>query len=225
MQRALAMDPNFGQAYAYLAVADYLGVTLSRGESRKVTLRQGFNHANKALSIDSRDYVARLALGRLHNLNGDDASAVRELESCININPNFAHGYYGLASVYALSGQPEKAIEFADIAIRLNPNDPVMWMVLGHKAFAFALLGNFDEAIRLLEQSCQFPSAQFIPFMALASLYAIVGRTKDAAAALEHAKELEPKLSMRKMEEYLENADGKLRDILFDGFQKAGLPE
>jgi TolB-like protein/class 3 adenylate cyclase len=223
MRQSISRDPNFGPAYAYLAFVDYWDVTLSRRGEREETLQRGLAHARQALLIDQRDYVAHWALGRLHNMDGDHQSAIRELEISVAINPSFAHGYYGLAVVHTFADNPEKALEYADIGIRLSPNDPLRWTVIGHKGMAYALLGEMGPAIDFVEQSCRFPNVQYIPVALLASFYAVANRPEDAAATLEWARRLEPNLSMKQVEDYLGQADNDVFGEFIDALRKAGL--
>ena len=111
------------------------------------------------------------------------------------------------------------------MAISLSPNDPLMWSFLAYKGLAFAILEDFEKAIDLTEQSCRFPTVQCLPFAFLAAYYALVGRTEDAAAALENARRLEPNLSLNFVREYLVTSDEKSFEKCYEGFRKAGLTE
>ncbi len=225
MQQALAMDPNLGQAHAYLAFLNFYEIIWSLTDNREKTLQEGMSRAKKAIAIDQRDYIAHWALGRLHSLAGEHQSALRELETSININPNFAHGYFGLSVAYLFAGQPEKAIEVMNMAIRLSPNDPLMWNFVCNKGMAHGVLQEFEKAIEYLEESCRFPMAPFIPFTVLAALCALTGRQEDAEKWLDQARRLEPSLSLNHMQEYLVTADRKSFEIFFEGFRKAGLTD
>jgi len=194
-------------------------------EDREASLRQGITDARKAISIDSRDYFAHFSLGRLQTLAGDHTTAIRALETSVDINPNFAHGYYGLAAAQDFVGHAEKAIENADLAIRLSPNDPLMWAFLIHKGYAHYCLDDLDQAIDAAERACQIPTAQFIPFAWLAAMYVHAGRMQDARKALENARRLEPNLSITYVKGILRTAQGVGIERLYDGLRKAGLPE
>ncbi|NQV85470.1 MAG: tetratricopeptide repeat protein, partial [Woeseiaceae bacterium] len=218
-------DSNLSQAYAYLAFINYNQIIWSLTDNREQTLQEGIANAKTAIAIDSRDYAAHWALGRLHNTEGDHQSAVRELEISININPNFAHGYFGLAVAYLFAGQPQKTIEVMDMAIRLSPNDPLMWTFVGNRGIAHGVLQEFDKAIEHLEEACRFPAAPFIPFTMLAALYALTGRQEDAEKTLGRARRVETKLSLQHMYEYLGTADQESFEAFFRGFRMAGLTE
>ncbi len=225
MHQAVEMDPNFGQAYGHLAFGSHLVLIFGWADNREETLRQGMADANRAIAIDQRDYFAHFALGRLHSPTGDHAAAIRALETSVSINPNFAHGYYGLAAAHVYGGNAEKAIENADFAIRLSPNDPLMWMFLFYKGLAHYALDDLDQAIELVERCCQFPTAQFIPFVWLTAMYVHVGREQDARKTLENARRLEPNLSIAYMKGIYRSTQGRRAERLFDALRKAGLPE
>ena len=227
-RQAVDLDPKFGQAFGYLAYGAFLLVVTEWAEDRDETLRQGIADAQHAIAIDRRDYFAQIALGRLNTIARDHRAAMRALETCVDINPNFALGYLGLAEAHVYGGDPNKAIEYADRAIRLSPNDPWMWSMLHYKASAYVRLRDYDRAIEIFEQVCLFPTANYVPFTTLAALYVLVGHETDARKTLESARGLEPNLSIAVMARiYGISGAGRSRRAhrLLDALRKAGLPE
>ncbi len=196
--------------------------------SECAVLRQGFVDAGKAIAIDQRDYFTYHALGRLNTLAGNHAAAIRALENCVSINPNFAVGYVGLEEAHVYGGDPEKAIAYADTAIRLSPNDPMMWDMLHYKASAYIRLDDFDRAIETFEKACEFPTAQYVPFATLAALYVLRGREAEGRRALRDALRLEPKLSITVMKNVYgitKDRPGTRTQRLLDALRTAGLAE
>ena len=152
--------------------------------------------ARAALAVDQRDYFAHFALGRLYVVKGDHQAAAQEIRDALQINPNFAHGYLGLASVYYWLGDGPTVLENANMAIRLSPNDPLMWLFLLYKAHGHELNGEFDRAIECFEQASRFPRVFYWAFTKLAAAYYEVGRKEEAAEALVQARRIEPQLSL-----------------------------
>ena len=227
-REAVDLDPNFGQARGYLAYGALFLIVTEWAEDRDATLHQGIADAQGAIAIDRRDYFAQHALGRLYTVAGDHSAAIRALETCVAINPNFAHGYHGLEEAHVYGGDPNKAIEYADKAIRLSPNDPWMWAMLHYKASAYVRLRDYDRAIEIFEQVCQFPTARYVPFATLAALYVLDGREADARKTLENARRLEPNLSIAVMARIYgisETGQSGRGQRLLDALRKAGLPE
>ena len=71
--------------------------------------------------------------------------------------------------------------------------------MLHYKASAYVRLRDYDRAIQIFEQACQFPTARYVPFATLAALYVLEGREVDARRLLENARRLELKLSIAVM--------------------------
>ncbi|MCK5363318.1 MAG: tetratricopeptide repeat protein, partial [Gammaproteobacteria bacterium] len=87
-------------------------------------------------------------------------------------------------------------LENADKAIRLSPNDPLMWLFLLYRAHGYEFIGDFDRAIECFEQSSRFARVGHWAFSKLAAAYYEVGRKEEAAAAFEQARLIEPNLSL-----------------------------
>jgi adenylate cyclase len=228
IRKATTLDPGFGQAYGYLAFAAFFKLVYEWAESADDVLRQGLEDAAKAVAIDQRDYFAFHGLGRLQTFAGGHRAALSALETCLEINPNFALGYVGLGEAHVYAGNPTKAIEYLDAAIKLSPNDPFKWDMYHYKASAYIRLDDFDQAIENFEKACEFPTAQYVPFATLAALYVIQGRTKEGAWALENAQRLEPKVTvntMKKVYGVTEEKSGSRSQRLLDALRAAGMPE
>jgi adenylate cyclase len=228
MRRAIVLDPSFGQAYGHLAFGAHLLLIYEWANDRNEVLQQGLSDASKAIAIDQRDYFAFHAFGRLKSLGGEHQGAVRALETCVSINPNFALGHLGLSVAHVYGGDPKKAIDYADTAIRLSPNDPMMWVMLHYKASAYVRLDDFDRAIEIFEKFCEYPTVQYVPLATLAALYAIQGREAEGRKALQSARRLEPKLSialMRSVYSGVKDRPGARSQRLLDALRTTGLAE
>jgi adenylate cyclase len=228
IRKATTLDPGFGQAYGYLAFAAFFKLVYEWAESADDVLRQGLEDAAKAVAIDQRDYFAFHVLGRLQTLAGGHRAALSALETCLEINPNFALGYVGLGEAHVYAGNPTRAIEYLDTAIQLSPNDPFKWDMYHYKASAYIRLDDFDQAIENFEKACEFPTAQYVPFATLAALYVIQGRAKEGAWALENSQRLEPKVTvdmMKKVYGVTEEKSGSRSQRLLDALRAAGMSE
>ncbi len=223
MRGAIAADPYFGQPHSYLAFGIFLKFLFGSSYDRRHMFDQGMAHARTALFLDRRDYFAHFAMGRLHTMVGDHTSAMHELAKSIVINPNFAHGYFGLATANVYSGNGTQANRFINQAIKLSPNDPLMWVFLTYKGCAFTLLDDYDEAIETLERACRFPAAQYWAFAELAAAYVHVNRLQQANLALQKSRSLEPGLSLRMLQEPIRGMKYAQGERTIENLRKLGL--
>lgn len=226
VRQATALDENFGQAYGYLAIGAFFLLVYEWAEEPESTLQRGLGDAAKAVAIDQRDYFAFHALGRLQTMAGNFGAAERALKTCLNINPYFALGYVGLGEAHVYGGDPERAIDYLDEAIRLSPNDPFKWDMYHYKASAMIRLDDFAGAIENFERACEFPTAQYVPYATLAALYVINGQMQEGRRALENSRRLEPNVSLARMKQiYGPAADkpGSRSYRLIQAMQTAGL--
>jgi Tfp pilus assembly protein PilF len=80
-----------------------------------------------ALNLDPFDPFCHLIKARSHLILHDIDTGMMHLETAKSLAPSFALAYSGLASIQAMSGKPELALQNMETAMRLSPQDP--WKV------------------------------------------------------------------------------------------------
>ena len=127
-ERSVKLDPDFAGAYVSLAEAEvFLGeyeVTDDRLERFKRALLRGHELVEKALALDPNNgaaYLQRAHLAAYENLAAAEADYRRGLE----LSPNSAKGYAGLAAVvYETPSRRDEVLELLDRARKLDPLEP-----------------------------------------------------------------------------------------------------
>ncbi|MEE1656390.1 BTAD domain-containing putative transcriptional regulator [Microvirga sp. CF3062] len=143
--QALTIDPTFARAYAGLSFTHFQNAFQGWAE-RRPQVDHALRAAGQGLMIDDRDPAAHWAMGRALWLHGNFEQTLRELETSVDLSPNFAQGHYTLGFVHSQAGDPEIAIAAADQSRRLSPYDPLLFGMLGSRAMALIRLGRFEEA-------------------------------------------------------------------------------
>jgi TolB-like protein len=135
LEKAIAIDPNYGQALSVLATSHMSGVHLGWAELGS-TAPIAERAALAAVEADSEDPWAHNALGSVYFSTRRLDDSLAEFELALQLNPNFslAQGYYGLALSYC--GRWQEAHEAAQRAIRLSPRDPSSAIYYGVAAYA-----------------------------------------------------------------------------------------
>jgi Flp pilus assembly protein TadD len=81
-------------------------------------------------------------------------------------------------------------------------------------------LGHYEAAIDEAHRAIDAGFRNYIPYMDLASAYALAGRMEEAKTALAEARRLNPNLTVKWLIAHAPNLPA-----LFEGVRKAGLPE
>jgi len=148
--------------------------------------------------------------------------AVEEFQRAIDLNPNFAtaHGYLG--DVLSLDGQSDKAINYAERAIRMSPQDPQNAIFNMSLATAHYLAGRYDEAAaygrKAVQQRYGMTGGHRIYIASLAQ----AGQIEAARAALEQLRKIQPDISISWIRKHVPYTPGPMENFL-DGMRKAGL--
>jgi adenylate cyclase len=185
-KKAIELDPNYGRAYAELALAYWAGtyfpgvmkgLGLSWLEAR---LRAG---QYLRMAMKSPTATAHHVNGLLYLLRRQHEEAVSELERALVLDPNDPSIYQDMGLVLNFSGKPKEAVDFYNRGMRLDPHNPARY--LSGPGVAQFCMGNLEEAANLIEKARRINPEFTGPFSYLAVIYGLLGRQKEAREALE----------------------------------------
>jgi len=223
LRRAVTQYPDYGPAHSLLAfillISGRLAWTSAELEAQ---VPEAQKLATKAMSLDSSDPWAHLALGFVAYTKRATDEAVEEFTRALDLNPNFAaaHGYLALA--LALADRSKEAITHGEQAIRMSPHDPQTGLFNVALAAAHYLEGRFSEAVvfgrKAVQLSPQLSGAYRIYVASLAQ----AGQIDEAHEALQRLKELQPAISIDWIERYVPYTKTAMAKFI-DGMRKAGL--
>jgi TolB-like protein/Tfp pilus assembly protein PilF len=189
-QTAVRLDPTFARPHAGLSFTHFQDAFQGWSE-RGPAIDRAYGAAVEGVMADESDPTSHWALGRAMWLQDRQGEALGELQSAIELSPNFALGHYTLAFVHCQSGDPQAAIAEVDHARALSPMDPLLFGMLASRALALMRLGRFDEAAEWAVRAATRPNAH-VHIRAI-SMYclALAGRAREAqdvAAAIQRAR-------------------------------------
>ena len=222
-RRAIAIAPNYGQAYsllAYVLTLRYMSTT----ELRAV-LGEAAEEARIALGLNERDPWAHLAQGvALHRMRRP-AEAERAYRRALDLNPSFALAYATLGHVLAVRGANEEAVESAERALRLSPSDRRVGARAAHViAFARFSARQYSDCVasarEVIERYPELLPARYVLITAAAM-------SEDVAVAVEALADLlrlQPDFSLAWLAEVMPWT-GEIADRLLEGWRRAGVPE
>jgi TolB-like protein len=155
---AVRLDPTFARAYAGLSFTHWQNV-FQGWTAREPAIGLAFETAGQGLMADERDPAAHWAMGRALWLRGDHDQAVSELESAVDLSPNFALGHYTLSFVHCQTGDAAQAVTYSDYSRQLSPFDPLLFGMLGTRAMAHTRLGQYEDAAEWAIKAAARPNA------------------------------------------------------------------
>jgi adenylate cyclase len=193
LERAIALDPSYAQAYAYLGW--WLNFRIGEGWSQnpEADKARALSVSQRAIELDREDPFALAVAGHLLSFlgrNPEDALDLFNEALALNQNSAFAWGLSALTLAYL--GRPDEASERLQNVWRLNPFDPLnfyFWIVAGIAEF---VAGRHNEAIVWLRKSRRANPRFIACLRMLAASLAISGDEAGAHAIAQELLAMDP---------------------------------
>jgi TolB-like protein len=228
-EKAVELDPEYARAYAALAATYWQ--SWKRFWFKSVGVQRWHN-----VRVQAEKFLEKakpLPTSLTHQLAADMLSheqrhgeAIAEAERAIALDPNDADSYIALASALSLAGQPSKARQLIDRAMRLNPYYPPSYLY--HLGLAQFSMEQFDQAAATLERATALNPDDRWSFRLLLATYGFLDRSEEAAGVLETVDKnwvgMDP-LTVRTAafwHPFKEPADA---ERLAEGLRRAGVPD
>ncbi|MDP6346587.1 MAG: BTAD domain-containing putative transcriptional regulator [Alphaproteobacteria bacterium] len=224
-RKAMDLDPTSARALALYAVSHVMDSIYDWGPSRQISLREARRAAERAAALDDHDSLTARVLG-LVNLYGkrlDDAA--HYFRRAIDLDPNEAENHAMLGAALGYAGDFEAAQRLVEHALHLSPRDIYRQSWFNILGLVAAVSGKFDQAIEWARRATQANPAFPGPHRTLAACYGILGRDKEARAAMAELRRLLPAASVGYFREQLPIADAAALERYLEGLRQAGLPD
>jgi adenylate cyclase len=225
-EQAANLDPNFGLAYSGIADACYFLVHYHEVEDSENYMDRGMAAAQRAVELDDDDPTARLALVRQLTRRRNYEEALVEAEYATQLIPLGAEPRQILGRILVDLGRFSETIEAMQEALRVNPNDVSIGIVMARLAEAHFHLGDYDKAVYWSREAARQSKA---PRMwGRVTLIAALGHRGDAdgsKAELENMLEQRPEFSLTFVRQHYPLDIPEALERMISGLQKAGVPE
>ena len=222
-RRALAIDAQYPQPIAQLAITLCNAAYLGWADDASLNYVEAYELAQRAVNLDSRYPAAHFTLGLVSMWTHRSDLAMSSFQEAINLNPSYAPAHVLLGQMHLYRGHPEEAIALVEKGIRLSPKDPRLFIWLPALSGAHYQLKHYAEAIEAGRRSWLLNRNWPAGLRYVVAGLARTGRIEEARAALEELKLLNPNLAF---------VEGNLRrlyndraaiDHILDGLRAAGL--
>jgi adenylate cyclase len=222
LERALTLEPDYAGAHGYLAWCHQ--ILFVRGGFNKESQDAAIRHARAALSY-GRDDATALALGGfvISITEHDRARAFEALGQALAISPSssFALSFGSVTMAYA--GEAERAIDWAERALRISPFDRMNYEPYIALAVAHFLRGRHDEAVQAARRAVWSLPSLSVSHGLLAAALAELGRIEEAKAVALQVLALDPSFSAARFCAAL-GLPTALTEPMTDAWTTAGLP-
>lgn len=180
-------------------------------------------HAHAALASGADDATALGLGGFVVGLGGGDTrTALDAFERALALSPSNAIALGFGAVVLAWAGEAERASEWAERALRLNPFDPLRYGPLIALTIAHFTRGRYEAAAETARRALQANPRFSLLHVVLAAVLARLGRGAEAKAAAERALALEPGFHAAALPRVV---GAKVGEPLAAACREAGLPD
>jgi tetratricopeptide (TPR) repeat protein len=218
LEQAIAIDQHYGPALAFAAACHMQFVNYSWAEDPATARRKAVDLARRALHVAGYDPGVVASAAMILAVFGEDIGTMTALaDQALALNPSSARGWHHSGFLRLMAGEPDRAIELAEVSLRLSPRARVgpVHTVIGASHF---LSQRFDEAIAKLllaiEETPNFP----VPYRYLAACYAHKGRLEEARDVVKRLRVITP-VVMPPDIMYLRNAEH--RELYLSGLRLA----
>jgi len=224
LERALELEPGYGLAHAFAGWVYMQRFTTegNRAEDRDAAVR----HAHAAIATGGDDATTLAIAGfYLGMVGGDDPAARDAFDRALALSPSniFALGYGAI--FLASRGEADRAIDWAERALRLSPFDPVINAPLNALAIAHFSRGGHEKAADAARRSIRANPRMPQSHWYLAASLVGLGRIAEAKQVAAELLAIQPgfRISTSGLDRIGFPADLVAR--YHDAFRAAGLPE
>ncbi len=143
--RAIQLDPNFTDAYAWRGLVIYRQFKAGRGD--RAILDAALSDANRALQTNPTIISARVTLINIYHSTGQYEEGLKQGKQLLEINPDDLDSIEGAALAYFRAGMVNKAVPLYQKAVAADPTDTGIRQDL---ARCYAHAGEYQKGIDVL---------------------------------------------------------------------------
>ena len=190
LEEAIKLDPNYGRAYAALAMVHFKAYdaswTFDLGVSEIEAREKAWQYLEKAKEHPTA--LSHQVAALLMWVDADPNDALAELKAAVELDPGDAQTYAYTGGVLTSAGRPAEAISQIQLAMRLDPHYPPFYTALLARA-QFALK-QFEQAAASLETATRLAPDDEYSFALLAATYGHLGRREEGSIAFSRYRAL-----------------------------------
>ena len=221
LERAIAIDPEYAAAHAVIAMTHVLDYANGYSSDPEQSLRIGLELAQRAARMDEAEPAGHFALGAAYMWNRDLDRALAEVARVLALSPNSADALRMTAHIQIFAGDPAGAVENLDAYMKRDPHYPdIALQLVADARFA---LGQYEQAMAVIEQRLARNPQSETAYALLASCYGQLGRSEECQSAWAQALRINPSFSMERRRRVLPFRNPEHFERRVEGLRKGGV--
>lgn len=192
-RRSAELDPGFARPLTGIATIRIFEALLAWSDNPAEALGEAHRLALEAVSLDTAEPIANALLGYSNAYIRQYDAGLAAARRAIELNPSFAVGHHALGMVRMFNGEPAKAIDAIERAVRISPEDLWLPIWLGTLSASCYLMHDYEKALQIAQIGIQRAPHYPIGQRSLANALAQLGRMDEAREALAAFLALSPK--------------------------------
>jgi serine/threonine-protein kinase len=173
-KRAIELNPNDAEAHGYYS---WFLAPMGRGA-------EALAEAKRSQQVAPLSSIANLFVGSVLVFTQQWDAAIEQLQSNIELDPNFWFDHCYLGRAYEQKRRLPEAIAAFQRALEIDKDNTEIWSGLGH---AYALSGNRVEAQKVLDHLKELSAHSYVAPYSFAIIYAGLGEKDQVFAWLDRA--------------------------------------
>jgi adenylate cyclase len=216
--------PQASRAHALLAITMYHQVIMGFRQGSKELREEIVREAREGVRLDPNDEFALGTLAMvLTDLFDKPREALSLLTRALELNPNFATAYGLIGEVNIAIGNPDEAIRFAEMSIRLNPRDPAVFFRYATLAIANFEKNDHSKTLHWANQTIALKPDYWVTYAFLVASFAENGDLESAQQSASLLMQLWPGVSVARIKEAFPLTSLRWKRIA-EGLIVAGIP-
>jgi adenylate cyclase len=225
LERAIAIDPNYGPAYSYMAALRMRTIGQGWSENDAADSAIAADYARKAIEREPNDPVALAIYGHIQAyLLKDFAAGMDYLERALSAGPSCALAWGFSSLICGYVGQYAKAITRAERAVRLSPFGLDACRYQHYLSQAYYLADRFEDAVAWGRMSVALAPANASNLCCLTASLVAMDNLPDAQGFARDLMRLVPTFRLSTFRARTP-VIGEPGDRLGERLRRAGLPE
>ena len=218
----MAIEPDYAIAHGFVAWCHQ--IFFVRGGFDRDHRDAAIRHARAAVA-NGRDDASALALGGfvIAVIEHDRITAFDAFERALALSPSSSFTLCFGAVALAYAGESERALEWAQRALRISPFDRLNYAAYHALAAANFLRGRYEDAANAARRAVQSIPGMSVPYCHLAAALAKLGRLDEAKKAAAQVLALQPSFSAARFCEAI-GFPSALAEALTHAWRDARLP-